>query len=114
MSAMSNSNDASIRSRLAQTYAKLGLDLLDEQNEKLRKYLSQIQRWNKTYNLTAIRDEEQMLIQHMFNSLAAVAPLERILSAKDKQTAIYDCRLWRRFARRRLGHHAPELASKLY
>jgi hypothetical protein len=55
-----------------------------------------------------------MLIQHMFNSLAAVAPLERILSAKDKQTAIYNCRLWWRFARRRLGHHAPELASKLY
>jgi hypothetical protein len=43
MSAMSNSNDASIRSRLAQTYAKLGLDLLDKQNEKLRKYLSQMQ-----------------------------------------------------------------------
>lgn len=90
MSAMSNSNDASIRSRLAQTCAKLGLDLLDEQNEKLRKYLSQMQRWNKTYNLTAIRDEEQMLIQHVFDSLAAVAPLQQVLGAEDKQAIIYD------------------------
>ena len=87
---MSNSNDASISTRLAKTCAQLGLALLDEQNEKLRKYLSQMQRWNKTYKLTAIRDEEQMLIQHLFDSLAAVAPLEKVLGSHGQQTTIYD------------------------
>ncbi len=32
------------------------------------KLLAQMQRWNRTYNLTAIRDPQQMLIQHLFDS----------------------------------------------
>jgi 16S rRNA (guanine527-N7)-methyltransferase len=41
--------------------------------------MAQLQRWNKTYNLTALRDPEQMLVQHLFDSLAALPPLANIL-----------------------------------
>src|SRR3546814_5141737 len=35
-------------------------------------YLDLLQRWNRTYNLTAIREPEHMLTQHIFDSLAVV------------------------------------------
>lgn len=38
-------------------------------------YLEQLQRWNKAYNLTAIRDPGKMLVQHVFDSLAIVPEL---------------------------------------
>jgi 16S rRNA (guanine527-N7)-methyltransferase len=56
--------------------AALGLPVDDSQADKLLLYLAQLQRWNRTYNLTAIRDPEQMLIQHIFDSLAVVGPLD--------------------------------------
>jgi len=55
----------------------LGLGLDARQRQALLGYLQQLQRWNATYNLTAIRDPKQMLIQHLFDSLAVVAPLRR-------------------------------------
>ena len=40
-------------------------------------YLSLLIRWNRTYNLTAVRDPRQMLIQHLLDSLSIVGPLRR-------------------------------------
>jgi len=57
--------------------AVLGLDMGPHQRQALLNYLQQLQRWNATYNLTAIRDPRQMLIQHVFDSLAIIAPLRR-------------------------------------
>jgi 16S rRNA (guanine527-N7)-methyltransferase len=34
-------------------------------------------KWNKVYNLTAVRDPQEMLTHHLLDSLAAVAPLRR-------------------------------------
>jgi len=42
-------------------------------------YLDLLQRWNATYNLTALRDPEQMLVQHLFDCLAVIQPLRREL-----------------------------------
>lgn len=47
-------------------------------------YLEQLQRWNRTYNLTAIRDPERMLVQHVFDSLAVVPPLRQMAAGQDK------------------------------
>jgi len=55
----------------------LGLEIDARQRQALLAYLQQLQRWNATYNLTAIRDPRQMLIQHVFDSLAIIAPLRR-------------------------------------
>lgn len=57
--------------------AALGLRLADEQLQRLLQYLALIERWNRVYNLTAIRDADQMLTQHLLDSLAVVGPLTR-------------------------------------
>jgi len=41
--------------------------------ERLLEYLALLSRWNKTYNLTAVRDEAQMITRHLLDSLA-IAP----------------------------------------
>ncbi|MEK9774627.1 MAG: 16S rRNA (guanine(527)-N(7))-methyltransferase RsmG, partial [Quisquiliibacterium sp.] len=43
--------------------------------ESLLDYLAQLHKWNAVYNLTAIRDPDQMLVQHLFDCLAIISPL---------------------------------------
>lgn len=62
-----------LRSLLNSGAAKLGLALSDEQSDRLLDYLGLLSKWNAVYNLTAIRDPRQMLIQHVLDSLS-VAP----------------------------------------
>lgn len=57
--------------------AELGLELSEDQFEQLLGYLALIQKWNKVYNLTAVRDPQDMLTHHLLDSLTAVAPLLR-------------------------------------
>lgn len=57
--------------------AQLGLSLSDAQFEQLLGYLALIQKWNKVYNLTAVRDPQEMLTHHLLDSLTAVTPLVR-------------------------------------
>lgn len=57
--------------------ATLGLDLAAGQRGQLLGYLELIQKWNRIYNLTAVRDPQEMLTQHLLDSLAVVAPLRR-------------------------------------
>jgi len=53
----------------------LGLD--EAQLARLMEFLVLLQKWNKVYNLTAVRDPQEMLTHHLLDSLAAVAPLRR-------------------------------------
>jgi 16S rRNA (guanine527-N7)-methyltransferase len=55
----------------------LGLALSDGQVRQLLDYQALIAKWNKVYNLTAVRDERQMLSHHLLDSLAVVEPLRR-------------------------------------
>jgi len=57
--------------------AELGLDVSLTQLEQLMAYLDLIQKWNKVYNLTAVRDAQEMLTHHLLDSLTAIAPLVR-------------------------------------
>ena len=52
---------------------ELGLDLSDAQQAKLLDYVALLSKWNAVYNLTAIRDPRQMLIQHILDSLSIVS-----------------------------------------
>ena len=63
--------------RLGAAADALGLDLAESQLEKLLGYLELIVKWNKVYNLTAVRGPEEMLVQHLFDSLAVIGPLRR-------------------------------------
>ena len=60
----------------------LGLALSDAQIDQLLEFLALLQKWNKVYNLTAVRDPQEMLTHHLLDSLAAVAPLRRHLAGQ--------------------------------
>lgn len=57
--------------------AELGLALSDAVQQKLIAYVAMLVKWNAVYNLTAIRDPRQMLIQHILDSLAIIPSLSR-------------------------------------
>jgi 16S rRNA (guanine527-N7)-methyltransferase len=52
--------------------AALDLGLSEAQQEKLLDYLALLNKWNKVYNLTAVRDPMEMMTLHVLDSLAAV------------------------------------------
>jgi 16S rRNA (guanine527-N7)-methyltransferase len=66
---------------------KLGLALVPELAGKLLAYLSLLQRWNATYNLTAVRDPSAMYVQHLLDCLAAVVPLRQVVGDRHARIA---------------------------
>lgn len=52
--------------------AQLGLSVAPEAQQKLLQYLELLYKWNRVYNLTAIRQPEQMVSGHLLDSLAVV------------------------------------------
>ena len=55
---------------LAAGLAELGIALPDEAQQKLLAFRDLLLKWNKTYNLTALRDPEQAISHHLLDSLA--------------------------------------------
>ena len=66
-----------LRPALAEIGSALALDLTETQIDTLLAYLALLQRWNATYNLTAVRDPADMLTQHLADCLAVIGPLRR-------------------------------------
>ncbi len=66
-----------MRATLETAATQLGLELSTSQIDKLLAYLALLQKWNKVYNLTAVRDPAQMLSHHLVDSLSVIAPLLR-------------------------------------
>ena len=71
---------ASAATAISQAASQMGVDLTPAQLEQLQRYLALVQKWNKVYNLTALRDPADMLTHHLFDSLSAIAPLQRQLA----------------------------------
>jgi 16S rRNA (guanine527-N7)-methyltransferase len=63
---------AKLLRQLQQGLAELPLQLDERQLGALIDYLGLLVKWNATYNLTAVRDPEQMVVQHLLDTLAAV------------------------------------------
>ena len=63
---------AELNPSLAQGIEQLGLATRagDAELGRLTAYLELLQRWNKAYNLTAVRDPQQMVYRHLLDSLA--------------------------------------------
>jgi 16S rRNA (guanine527-N7)-methyltransferase len=72
---VSNNAEVALRAGLAE----LHLSLSNAQVQGLLDYQNLIGKWNKVYNLTAVRDPAEMLTHHLLDSLAAVAPLQKHL-----------------------------------
>ncbi|WP_448254618.1 16S rRNA (guanine(527)-N(7))-methyltransferase RsmG [Ottowia oryzae] len=66
-----------LRARLSEGAAALAVTLSDEQRGQLLDYLALLGKWNKVYNLTAVRDPAEMLTHHLLDSLSIIAPLRR-------------------------------------
>ena len=62
---------------LAQGVAALGLPVTAAQRAQLLAYLELLAKWNKTYNLTAIRETERMVTHHLLDALAVLPQLPR-------------------------------------
>jgi 16S rRNA (guanine527-N7)-methyltransferase len=68
--------------RLAEGLAALGIDLPIDAQEKLTGFLALLVKWNKVYNLTAIRDPDEMITQHLLDSLAVLPLLQNSALAR--------------------------------
>ena len=66
---------------LSQGLLALGLSVPEATQAQLLAYLDLLGRWNKVYNLTAVRRPEEMLVQHLLDCLAVVTPMSRALAA---------------------------------
>jgi 16S rRNA (guanine527-N7)-methyltransferase len=60
----------SIVQRLVQDTGHLGVTLTEPDAQRLLHLLDELERWNRTYNLTAIRNRADMLTHHLLDSLA--------------------------------------------
>lgn len=68
---------------LSEGARRLGIDLSVAQRDQLLRFLRLLERWNQTYNLTAVRDPAMMLTQHVLDCLAVVRPLRREIGIVD-------------------------------
>jgi 16S rRNA (guanine527-N7)-methyltransferase len=57
---------------LATGVAEMGLSVSQAMQEKLLQYLALLQKWNKVYNLTAVRDPHEMVVLHLLDSLSVL------------------------------------------
>jgi len=70
----------------------LALALDEAQITALLDYVDLIQKWTRVYNLTAVRDLQDMLTHHLLDSLAVVRPLRQQLAAlgRDESVRVLD------------------------
>nr|WP_318383692.1 16S rRNA (guanine(527)-N(7))-methyltransferase RsmG [uncultured Enterobacter sp.] len=59
--------------KLSRLLNDAGIPLTDHQKQQLVAYVEMLHKWNKAYNLTSVRDPNEMLIRHILDSVV-VAP----------------------------------------
>ena len=68
------------RKLLEKGLEELGISATEEQLSQLDRFSELLFKWNKTYNLTAIRSKEDLLTHHILDSLAVIPQLKTYLS----------------------------------
>lgn len=76
-------NRAALTAQLADGASALQVALSDRQLTQLIDYVALLAKWNAVYNLTAVRNPEQMVTQHLLDSLAAVPAFEHARNVLD-------------------------------
>lgn len=61
---------------LADGAKTLGLSLTEPQTQQLLAYLALLVKWNKAYNLTAVRNPDEMVSRHLLDSLSIIAAVQ--------------------------------------
>jgi len=67
-----------LKAKLTKLLSKTELILSDEQIDKLVRYVELLDKWNKAYNLTSVREPEQMVIKHILDSLVVSPHLQHV------------------------------------
>jgi len=67
--------EAGIVQELSLGIESLSLNVAEPEQRQLLSYMALIQKWNKVYNLTALRQAQEILTHHLLDSLSAVSPL---------------------------------------
>lgn len=67
------------REALSSGMLALGLPVDGPATDRLLAYQAMLDRWGRVYNLTALREPSQVLVQHLLDSLSVVRPLQRTL-----------------------------------
>ena len=70
-------DESRLDGRLEALAPRLGLALSAAERGRLLAYMAMIERWTKVYNLTAVRDPDEMFTHHLLDCLAVVTPLRR-------------------------------------
>lgn len=68
--AMSSSVDAELLRQLAEGLEQMQLTVADADQQRLVSYIEMLHKWNKTHNLTAVRNPQQMITRHLLDSLS--------------------------------------------
>lgn len=72
-----------IESGLDSGLLRIGLTLSPQARQRLLDYAALLAKWNRVYNLTAIREPEQVLTHHLLDSLVVVPHLDGITTVAD-------------------------------
>ncbi len=75
MTTISTVTDPQLRERLNDGLTALGLSLDAQKRDQLLSYVALLAKWNKVYNLTAVREPERMIGLHLLDSLSILAHL---------------------------------------
>ncbi|MZI93838.1 16S rRNA (guanine(527)-N(7))-methyltransferase RsmG [Vibrio sp. CAIM 722] len=65
-----------LRAKLDDLIAQTDLDVSERQREQLVGYVELLNKWNKAYNLTSVRDPIDMLVKHILDSIVVSSSLE--------------------------------------
>lgn len=71
------------KQKLQEGLAALGLTLTTAQQLLLLEYVALLKKWNGTYNLTALRDEQTMISHHILDSLTLLPYIEQASTLMD-------------------------------
>ncbi|AUC42845.1 16S rRNA (guanine(527)-N(7))-methyltransferase RsmG [Dickeya solani] len=67
--ALTDNQDSFVLDTLNSLLQRAGIALTDRQKDQLLQYVALLHKWNKAYNLTSVREPEQMLVRHIMDSL---------------------------------------------
>ncbi|NLS14328.1 16S rRNA (guanine(527)-N(7))-methyltransferase RsmG [Vibrio sp. SM6] len=67
---------SALRAHLDHLIAQTSLNVSEKQREQLLGYVALLHKWNKAYNLTSVRDPQEMLVKHILDSIVVSVHLQ--------------------------------------
>src|SRR5690554_6982319 len=75
-------SESSLEKRIVQAATQLDIDVSRETLERIYCYVENLQKWNRTYNLTAIRNLDEILVNHIFDCMAIIPEIGALTEGK--------------------------------